>query len=540
MVPQMERDGSAPHRFKIQMYDFACEGLDVPETCEVLLKICFDNAFKTYQTDPEPGSANPEWAFKAGFPYTVLNLETLKNRNLTVQCLNQNTGHIIGEASLDLQSIACGPAFLKLTLHDTSTRQSRGVLRFTCVMKMISEKLTVICKDLKLSMQGFPAAARLVISSSIAETGHACTTNVPFSKEGDWPGDFIIHFQTTLGDLLKAPERESVSFRVIDDMGVNQGKAEVDFRNAFTTQPDTPVSFRVPVTYTSRVEGEDHPEPMGSVGELSGLLQYRNLPVYAQMAGGVNVDGQVEGGYWLIEGLPYPRCLSQPPPLWEDSADNVGIECFSTDPQPQEEQEDNKLDQELDEDAFFKEALEQIDLPAPWEKRYDRSRDRFFFVDPRSRKTTWRDPRFLPKNWDQRIDPQTGRVYFQYHKTRHTTYVDPRCCSQGWEMRLSKNGDIYFAFWPTRQTTFIDPRGLPETFDAALDSYGRMYFKHHETRSTSWDDPRKEQQEVTLTTWRQAQSTRWWKEQVRVENEDNAKQRLELDERDDGLIELLS
>jgi len=539
MAPQKESDGLAPHRFKIQMYDFVCEGLDVPEMCEVFLKICFDDTFKIYQTDPESGSANPEWAFRAGFQYTVHNLETLSNRDLKVQCFNQSNNRVIGEASLDLQSIACGPAFLRLTFHDPSTRQSRGILRFTCVMKMISERLTIICKDLKLLMQGFPAAARLVINSSIAESGNACTTNVPFSKAGDWPGPFTICFQTTLGDLLKAPERESVSFRAIDDTGVNQGKADVNFRKAFTTQPDTPVSFKVPVIFSSSVDSEDDPEPVGSVGELSGLLQYRNLPVYAQMAGGVNIDGQVEGGYLLIGGLPYPKCLSQPPPLWDDAAENIGIECFSTDPQPQEEQEDNKLDQELDEDTFFKESLEQIDLPAPWEKRYDLSRDRFYFVDPRSRKTTWRDPRFLPKNWDQRIDPQTGRVYFQYHKTRHTTYVDPRCCPQGWEMRLSKNGDIYFAFWPTMHSTFVDPRGLPDTVDAALDDHGRMYFKHHETRATSWDDPRKEQQEVTLTTWRQAQSTRWWKEQVRVENCDNAKQRFELDERDDDGVELL-
>mmetsp|Transcript_104841 Transcript_104841/g.208376 ORF Transcript_104841/g.208376 Transcript_104841/m.208376 type:complete len:541 (+) Transcript_104841:84-1706(+) len=539
MVSQKERDGLATHKFKIQMYDFVCESLDVPEPCEVFLKIYFDNNFKIFQTDPESGSANPEWAFKAGFQYCVHKLETLSNRDLKVQCFNRSSNHILGEASLDIQSIACGPAFLKLTFHDPLTQQSRGILRFTCVMKMISENLTVICKDLKLTMQGFPAAARLVMSSSIAETGNACTTNVPFTNGGEWPGPFAISFQTTLGDLLKAPECESVSFRAIDEMGVHQGKAEVSFRKAFTTQPDAPVPFKVPVIYTSRVEGEDEPEPVGSVGELSGMLQYRNLPVYAQTAGGVNIDGQVDGGYWLIEGLPYPTCLSRPPPIWEDPVDRTGMECFSTDPQPQEEQEDNRLDQELDEDTFFKEALEQIDLPAPWEKRYDWSRDRFFFVDPRSRKTTWRDPRFLPKNWDQRIDPQSGRAYFQYHKTRHTTYVDPRCCPQGWEMRLSKNGDIYFAFWPTMQTTFIDPRGLPEAYDAALDEHGRMYFKDHETRATSWEDPRKGQREVTLTTWRQAQSTRWWREQVRVEYGENAKQRLELDEQDDEVADLL-
>ena len=99
-------------------------------------------------------------------------------------------------------------------------------------------------------------------------------------------------------------------------------------------------------------------------------------------------------------------------------------------------------------------------------------------------------------------------------------------------MRLSKDGEIYFAFLPAMRTTVIarpqegfrqclrqfsqaeDPRGLPDTYDAALDDLGRMYFKNHEGQCTTWDDPRAGQQEVTLTKWRQAQSTRWWKEQA--------------------------
>merc|ERR1712228_540576 len=154
-----------------------------------------------------------------------------------------------------------------------------------------------------------------------------------------------------------------------------------------------------------------------------------------------------------------------------------------------------------------------------------------FFSDPRSRRTTWKDPRFLPENWDQRIDAQSGKVFFQYHKTRETTYMDPRGCPYGWDMRLSKVGEIYFAYLPAMKTTFTDPRGLPEGVDAALDDLGRMYFKNNHTKSTQWLDPREDQQEVTLSAWRQSQSSRWWKEQVLRELEELQRQR-ELDRSD--------
>merc|ERR1712217_505087 len=139
----------------------------------------------------------------------------------------------------------------------------------------------------------------------------------------------------------------------------------------------------------------------------------------------------------------------------------------------------------------------------------------------------------LPENWDQRIDPQTGKVYFQYHKTKQTTYVDPRGCPPGWDMRLSRNGDIYFAYLPAMQTTFSDPRGLPDHVDACLDDHGRVYFKDHETRQTTWEDPRSAETEVTLSRWRQLESSRWWKERVFREIDEISRQQADMEEKDD-------
>ncbi|CAE8588949.1 unnamed protein product, partial [Polarella glacialis] len=110
--------------------------------------------------------------------------------------------------------------------------------------------------------------------------------------------------------------------------------------------------------------------------------------VYAQMAGGSIVDAEIQGGCILVDGLPYPPCMSQPPPVWQDGG---GMEAFSMDP-------DGGEDQEIDfndiDDKWVFEALETIDLPSPWEHRSEmRAGDksgRMYFVDPRSRRTTWK------------------------------------------------------------------------------------------------------------------------------------------------------
>lgn len=90
-------------------------------------------------------------------------------------------------------------------------------------------------------------------------------------------------------------------------------------------------------------------------------------------------------------------------------------------------------------------------------------------------------------------------------------------------MRLSKDQDVYFAYLPSMKTTWNDPRGLPEHSEACLDDLGRMFFKDNEKKETTWQDPRSDQQEVLLTQWRQAQMSRWLREQVFAETENRKK-----------------
>ncbi|KAF9241124.1 hypothetical protein BU15DRAFT_87357 [Melanogaster broomeanus] len=99
----------------------------------------------------------------------------------------------------------------------------------------------------------------------------------------------------------------------------------------------------------------------------------------------------------------------------------------------------------------------------------------------------------LPEGWEERRTPE-GRPYFVDHRTRSTTWNDPRSSQitvvaastsaaananlgplpSGWEMRLTSTGRVYFVDHNTRTTTWDDPR-LPTNLDASAPQYKRDY-----------------------------------------------------------------
>ncbi|KAF9221572.1 HECT-domain-containing protein [Gyrodon lividus] len=99
----------------------------------------------------------------------------------------------------------------------------------------------------------------------------------------------------------------------------------------------------------------------------------------------------------------------------------------------------------------------------------------------------------LPQGWEERRTPE-GRPYFVDHRTRSTTWNDPRSSRitlaaastsatananlgplpSGWEMRLTSTNRVYFVDHNTRTTTWDDPR-LPTNLDASAPQYKRDY-----------------------------------------------------------------
>jgi len=527
--------GRSQRAFKVRLHDFSCDGVAFEDRCDLCLQIDF-GGFKRFRTDGEASAPALQWRFRTGFEYLLGETEKLGSQALQVRLdrLGHEAPTTLAEGVLDLETVACGPSQIQLTLRDPEQGTPRGLVRFTCVMKMRSPDLTISLANLQMKMRGAPAAASLQVGCTLQPDagGGQVMLQLPHSQEGHWRGPCNLCVGATLGDLVRAPEHEGLQFLAIDETGMCQGESTLAFRHTITARSGDELPFRLPLFQAGT-----------AAGEISGVLRYQNLPYYAQMVGGCCIDGYVEGAYMLLDGLPYPQSMSQPPPLWCEAA----AEELASEEMQASEWNDEDSAEGLSSRALA-EALEQIELPQPWEQRKERGdcrhsigsipsgawianpAGRVFFADPRSRRTTWKDPRFLPPHWEQRIDPQSGRVYFQYHKTRQTTYVDPRGCPLGWEMRLSKIGDIYFAHVPAQQTTFVDPRGLPEGVETSLDAQGRMYFKDHEAKTTGWDDPRDGPADDVLARWRLEELSRWWSAEVWRFIEERTGQDVDIDD----------
>jgi len=505
-LPPM-RPSRGARTFKTVLRGFACEDLPASGNGSYYLRIEVGGK-RAFQTQQSQGP-DPAWNFEAGFYYAPS--EKLGLGELWVDCLSSADGRSVGQASVDLGTVACGPAAIRLSLRDGQTGVARGAVVFDCSMREFSDELTVICQDISLRMSGLRGSAHLQVRPTLGDM--FSTDQVTMVQQGNGMfrgGPCAASLEASLGDLLQAPNREGLRFSVIDASGKCRGEASLAFRRAFSAEPDAMVPFNVQVLGPEDAEGR-----RPALGSLEGALVYRGLPSSAQMVGGLCVDGRAEGGWLLHEGLHFPCSMEQPPPLWQDTASSEGPDLFSVDAPPGDAF--SKIS-DFDDQALL-EVLEQIPLPRPWEMRWARaghksSAGRVYFADARSRRSTWTDPRLLPQDWDQRIDMQTGKVYFAYHPTRQTTFADPRGCPPSWDMRLSRSGDVYFAHHSSQQTTCLDPRGLPEHIEAALDEHGRVYFKNHDNAWTTWDDPRAGEQEESLEEWLSAELARWWTERL--------------------------
>merc|ERR1719343_1470006 len=103
---------------------------------------------------------------------------------------------------------------------------------------MRSPNLTVTLGSLQLTAVNAAVPARLQVTSTLQDAGGegAVVLQLPQSQEGCWRGPCSLSFDTTLGDLLRAPEKEAVQFFVVDESGVCQGEAALHFRVAFSVR----------------------------------------------------------------------------------------------------------------------------------------------------------------------------------------------------------------------------------------------------------------------------------------------------------------
>jgi len=271
---------------------------------------------------------------------------------------------------------------------------------------MFRPDVTLSFDRICLTMQGSPAPARLVVSLD-----EESIVNCPYSATGEW-GDIKLICETSLSELLSVSEPAVISVKAYDEhQDVSVGEVKIPVRSHFTLDTDRSVTVEQNVYYSMG----DSNESM-TVGELAATLTYKNLPTYAQMEGGILLDDEVEGGFLLFEGLPYPARCKSPPPVFEEELLPEKRQLIPPDPGEQEDNEPN-----INIGVVFAE-VKDVDMPPYWEMKKT-AIGRPYFVDHRTLGTSWKDPRFLPENWDQRIDPDTGKVYYAYISQNTTNNV---------------------------------------------------------------------------------------------------------------------
>ncbi|KAL8773843.1 MAG: hypothetical protein Q9209_001273 [Squamulea sp. 1 TL-2023] len=138
-----------------------------------------------------------------------------------------------------------------------------------------------------------------------------------------------------------------------------------------------------------------------------------------------------------------------------------------------------------------------LTLPPGWEQRRDK-RGRYYFIDHNTRSTTWECPAesdeislkhyrkigtvdvtSLPEGWEQDVDPATKRPYYIDHKTRTTSWVRPvvgiketfKPLPKGWERRGTHDGNnrLYYVNHNDKTTSWAFPGSSTERKEASPD-----------------------------------------------------------------------
>ncbi|KAG5508821.1 hypothetical protein JKF63_05323 [Porcisia hertigi] len=146
-------------------------------------------------------------------------------------------------------------------------------------------------------------------------------------------------------------------------------------------------------------------------------------------------------------------------------------------------------------------------LPDGWEERLDPKTNRAFYVNHKSRTTTWERPQSsatahlgiakvsshasggsatsLPAPWEARVDPATGRTFYINHATKTTSWEPPAVgLSVAPPMTSTPLPDV------RHPSGNVEANGGGDWVPRVDPATGRTFYINHATKTTSWERPR--------------------------------------------------
>ena len=278
----------------------------------------------------------------------------------------------IGEASVDLLTIASGPSVINTYIRDKKGRR-KGVLQFKCYMSLVLLEWPIILKNLQIERKYRNGSSRISLTSTCegSDVIHSFSVSEQELK--------FVHPTVEMSELLSPDPPAGLQLSLLSNESDKLYETFIPYRDIFPQ---------------SREENE---RTFSCDGIISACAVFPIATARIAQLIGVNIElapngKSVSGDARIIfPGFVIAPNLPQNIPVWTQ-------ETMST--------STNK-------------SLRG------WEERVDLETGVRYFAYRNTRQTTFVDPRGLPSDWEQRIS-EDGRVYFLRPHDSTTTYNDPR------------------------------------------------------------------------------------------------------------------
>lgn len=378
-------------------------------------------------------------------------------------------------------------------------------------MKELSN-VTVTLTNVKVSnliyeqqeVKGIDATLRSRTKGSSTKAYSSVIENNASPSWSSW--DPVTFKDTSYLDLLN----DGVAIKIrAKNLGIGKvlGTATINFVNLLTPDENKKYTIREDI---QRAGGQ------GSIiGTIEAQVQFLNLPLYAQLEGGIHTETSCTGRP-LFPSLPVPEKY-----VFSVNQQPVRPSSSNT-PQPSPQQPSPNVPTPVSGGSGGQSPLvNEPVLPPGWERRVEPTTKRVYYVDHNTKTTHWVPPNVvvkpqpivqnvpqqpspvlpvyntqapLPPGWEERKDQQTGRVYYVNHHAKTTTWTDPRKIPQqappNWVQNVQQGPPPqHFQNQPQQAPTNIGPP-LPPGWEMRLDvTTGRPYYLNHVMKTTQWDRP---------------------------------------------------
>ena len=287
------------------------------EQSHVFVKGSFDN-FRTWFTptckDLARDTTFPDWEQAFMYETEHADLMLFKFFRLSIYChdwKDKKSDKFLGEANCDLNTLACGPEDVTLTVDDGGVEI--GFIHFNLVFREEAQ-VAVIPKvfhatvpyDLGQARPYNPERLHLKITKR-GDGAQSLNTDNPNQKNADggvWTTDLPAHyFGVSVTRFLEECGFDVALYESKALSSKELGHSSILF-SAFMQGGDLLSEINFTVELRDAKSGDKN-------GELSGAIAFQGLPKYVQMYAGKNINGKVFDGKTVSGNHPMPMNIAE-------------------------------------------------------------------------------------------------------------------------------------------------------------------------------------------------------------------------------------